>query len=108
MCSTNGVFLGHGSKGIKGSDAVTKKQLAPGVRRCLMGEQSQAPRHLPKTIRRPVQGDLALPPRLPATKRLCDLEQSTNFQPCPHIRETQWEANLELSVTAQEPLGLEG
>lgn len=38
LCSTNGVFfLGHGSKGIKDSDAVTKEHLAPGVRRCLAG-----------------------------------------------------------------------
>lgn len=106
MCSANGVFLGHGSKGIKGSDAVTKKLLAPEVRRCLMGEQSQAPRHLPKMIRERVHRDMALASRLLPTECLCDLEQSTNFQPCPHIRETQWKADLGLAVTAPESLGL--
>lgn len=87
MCSTNGVFLGHGSKGIKGSDAVTKKQLDPEVRCCLLGEQSQPLRHLPRTIRKPVKEDMALPPSLHATKCLCDLERRPNSQLCPHIRE---------------------
>lgn len=86
LCSTNGFFLGHGSKGIKGSDAVTKTLLDPEVRRCLMGEQSQAPRHLPKMIRRPAQRHMALPPSLPATKCLYDLKQSLSSQPCPHIK----------------------
>lgn len=43
-------------------------------------EQNQARRHLPKAIRTLVQLDRVLPPSLPASKCLCDLEQSPNSQ----------------------------
>lgn len=66
-----------------------------------MGEQSQAPRHLPKMIRERVHRDMALAPGLLPTECLCDLEQ-----PCSHIRETQRKADLGLAVTALESLGL--
>lgn len=71
-------FLGHGSKGIKDSDAVPKKHLAPGVRRCLAGRAepgSETSAQGDKEVCVAGQGPAT---QSPATKCLCDLEQSPN------------------------------